>query len=100
MPQSWGRVSKVMVSPWRHPKTGVFWFRRAVPKALQLQVGELLGRPGKPCWEPKWTLGTHDLRRTKELMPPAMAKAHAILEAARNGARPLSDREIHALAGL
>ena len=78
----------------------MLWFRRAVPKALRLPVGEVLGRPGKPCWELKWTLGTYELRRAKELMPAAMAKAYAILEAARNGARPLSNRETHALAGL
>ena len=100
MLRSWDRVAKVMVSPFRHPDTGMFWFRRAVPKALRLPVGEVLGRPGKPCWELKWTLGTHELCRAKELMPAAMAKADAILEAARNGARPLSNRETHALAGL
>lgn len=25
--------------PWRHPKTGTYWFRRSVPKELQLLVG-------------------------------------------------------------
>ncbi len=28
-----------MASPYRHPKTRVFWFRKAVPKALQAAVG-------------------------------------------------------------
>lgn len=100
MPQSWGRVAHVMVSPWRHPETGMFWFRKAVPVALRLPVGVVLGRPGKPAWELKWTLGTHSIREAKELMPAALARADAILDAARHGARPLTDREAHALAGL
>ena len=99
MPLSWGRVAKVMVSPYRHPKTGMCWFGRAVPVALRLQVAAVLGRPGKPAWELKWTLGTHDLREAKALMPAAMAKSDAILDAARSGARPLSPREVFALAG-
>ena len=28
-----------MATPYRHPKTGVYWFRKAVPKALQGHVG-------------------------------------------------------------
>jgi hypothetical protein len=98
---SWGRVAGKMVSPWRHPKTGMLWFRRAVPAQLRLQVGELLGRPGKPAWELKWTLGTHELAEAKRLMPVAMEKAESLLKAARDGgARPLTEREAQALAGL
>jgi hypothetical protein len=29
-----------MAQPWPHPKTGVFWFRRAVPKDLRTPVGK------------------------------------------------------------
>ena len=78
----------------------MFWFRKAVPAALRLRVGSVMGRPDKPAWELKWTLGTHDIRTAKGLMVEALAKADAILDAARDGARPLSDREAHALAGL
>jgi len=89
-----------MASPWRHPKTGVFWFRQAVPQALRLQVGVVLGRPDKPCLELKWSLRTHDFREAKTRMVEAMAKAETILDAARNGAQPLSERQTHLLAGL
>ncbi|MBN9510672.1 MAG: site-specific integrase [Alphaproteobacteria bacterium] len=89
-----------MVSPWRHPKTGMFWFRRAVPKALRLQVGALRGRPGKPAHELKRSLRTHDVTEAKARMPGAMAWADGILEAARRGGVPLTDRQAHALAGL
>ena len=78
----------------------MLYFRRAVPEALRLQVGAVLGRPGKPTAELKWTLGTHDLREAKTLMPAAMAKSDAIFAAARNGAHPLTHREAHALSGL
>ena len=98
-PRSWGRVARVMVSPLRHPKTGMLWFRQSVPKALQVQVGVILGR-GKPVAELKWTLATHDPQEAKQRMPAAMTKANAILEAARNGPSPLTHRELHALAGL
>ena len=100
MPHSWGRVAKVMVSPFRHPKTGVFQFRKAVPESLRIGVARVLGRAGSPVWELKWTLSTHSLREAKKLMPAAMARADAILDAARNGARSLTDREAHALSGL
>jgi hypothetical protein len=95
-PKSWGRVARTMPSPFRHPKTGMWWFRQSVPKALRLPVGTILGRPDRPCWELKWTLGTHDLREAKQRLPAA----NAILQAARNGASPLTHRHLHALAGL
>ncbi len=31
-----------MASPWRHPKTGVYWFRRSVPEALRPYVGKTI----------------------------------------------------------
>lgn len=40
-----------MARPWKHPKTGIFWLRRAVPDDLRLLVGKR---------EEKRTLGTRD----------------------------------------
>jgi len=77
----------------------MLYFRRAVPIALRLRVGTVLGRPGKAVGELKWTLGTHDLREAKALMPTSMAKSDAIFAAAAHGASPLTSREAHALAG-
>jgi hypothetical protein len=28
-----------MSRPWKHPKTGVYWFRKAVPEAMRQLVG-------------------------------------------------------------
>ncbi|WP_422918291.1 DUF6538 domain-containing protein [Rhizosaccharibacter radicis] len=100
MAQRWGQVSHFMVSPWRHSKTGIFWFRQAVPKAMQAAVAEVLGRPGKRHLELKWTLGTRDLAEAKRLWPAALKKAQGIFEAAHKGAEPLSPEQLHALSGL
>ncbi len=32
-------MALALVWPWRHPKTGTYWFRRRVPKELLLLVG-------------------------------------------------------------
>ncbi|MGU3405761.1 DUF6538 domain-containing protein [Methylobacterium brachiatum] len=58
-----------MARPWRHPKTGMYWFRRRVPKELQF----LLGRN-----EERKTLGTKE---------PALAKTRYLEKAAEVEAR-------------
>ena len=100
MGQRWGRVEHFMVSPWRHPKTGVYWFRQAVPKALQAAVAEILNRPGKRQTELVWSLRTKDRGDLKTLWPEALKRAQGIFEAALSGAKPLTAEQIHALAGL
>jgi hypothetical protein len=30
-----------MSRPWKHPKTGVYWFRKAVPEATRQLVGRV-----------------------------------------------------------
>ncbi len=95
----WGRVSRLMVNPQRHPKTGVYRLRQAVPEALRQPLATLLGRD-KPVRELIRSLGTRDPQEAKGLMRDAMQWADGLLSAARNGARPLSDRDAHALAGI
>jgi len=57
-----------MARPWRHPKTGMYWFRRRVPKDLRF----LLGRN-----EERKTLGTKEpgLARTRYLEKAAEVEA-------------------------
>jgi len=38
-----------MARPWKHPATGIFWFRKAVPKDLKPVIGKV---------EEKFSLGT------------------------------------------
>lgn len=54
-----------MARPWKHPKTGIFWLRRAVPNDLRPLVGKR---------EEKRTLGTRD---------PAEARIRNIAEMAK-----------------
>ncbi|WP_082487271.1 DUF6538 domain-containing protein [Methylobacterium sp. Leaf89] len=57
-----------MARPWRHPKTGMYWFRRRVPRELR----SLLGRN-----EERKTLGTKEpaLARTRYLEKAAEVEA-------------------------
>ena len=32
-------MTLAMTRPWKHPKTGIFWLRKRVPKDLLLAVG-------------------------------------------------------------
>ena len=100
MTSSRGRVSKVMVSPQRHPKTGVYRFRKAVPAALQVQVAVVLDRPDGRATELVQFLGTKDVREAKRLMAAAIQWADDILGAAKIGARALTHRQMHGLAGI
>ena len=45
-----------MARPWKHPKTGVYWFRRRVPARLLTSVGKR---------EEKRSLRTKDLSEAK-----------------------------------
>ncbi len=86
-----------MASPWKHPKTGVYWFRRRVPDALRPFVGKTI------------------LQRTLDTKIPAEAKGRFLTVAAqidREWARlamaaetqapppdKLSPKQIHGIAG-
>jgi hypothetical protein len=79
-----------MSRPWPHPKTGVFWFRKRVPKDMLALVGKR---------EEKASLGTKDVAEAKR-----RHAAHAVLverrwENLRVGVRRLSLLEVNAIAG-
>jgi integrase len=76
----------------------VYRLRMAVPAALRQPLAAVMGRD-KPVTELVRTLGTHDPKEAKERMPEACAWASSLLDAARNGSKPLTNREAHALAG-
>lgn len=84
-------MALAMSRPFKHPKTGVYWFRRVVPAPLR----ELIGRT-----EFKETLGTKDPAEARRRYPVIAAKYDAIIEQARTGApAELSHQQIMALAG-
>jgi len=47
-----------MTRPTRHPRTGIYWVRKGVPKALHAHLGR---------WELAQSLGTKDPAEAKRL---------------------------------
>jgi integrase len=66
-----------MTRPTKHPKTGFYWIRKGVPKALRVVVGkrELIR-----------SLGTKDCAVAKRLAPPVLTEFETILARARGEA--------------
>ncbi|HEV7268741.1 MAG TPA: DUF6538 domain-containing protein [Falsiroseomonas sp.] len=82
-----------MCRPTRHPKTGVYRIRKAVPADLRDAVGK---------WELIETLGTKDPAEAIRLAPDVMKRLEARIAKARASrlpGRPMSLREIMAHCG-
>jgi hypothetical protein len=80
-----------MSRPWKHPKTGVYWFRKAVPEVMRGLVGRV---------EVRRSLRTKDPREAALRFTEVAAKMASEWEALRRGPEPLSPRQATALAGL
>jgi integrase len=81
-----------MASPHKHPKTSVFYFRRAVPQELR----EALGRA-----EYKKSLGTKDPKQAKLLFAAAWEECEAVFARAKAGKGTvdvLDDEEVRQIA--
>ena len=78
-----------MAQPWPHPTTGVFWFRRAVPRDLRDLVGKR---------EELASLKTKDPAEGRVRYAQRSAEVKARWANLRAGARKLTEREAHALA--
>src|SRR5437764_15316679 len=81
-----------MPSPMKHPKTGVYWYRKVVPAHLRAAVGKR---------EIKRSLGTKDFREAKRLYPVAAEEAERQLAIAEGRVHPirLTLQQIVALSG-
>ena len=80
-----------MSRPWKHPDSGVYWFRRAVPADLRARVGKR---------EEKRSLQTKDPSVARRRHAEALAEVEARWANLRGGVRTLSEREAHALAAV
>lgn len=80
----------LMPSPWKHPKTSVWYYRRAVPVRLR----EALGRT-----EYRISLHTKDIKEAKRRYPDVAAKVDAEFIAAEGGPVRLTNEQVYALAG-
>jgi hypothetical protein len=61
-------MTLAMTRPWKHPKTGIFWLRKRVPKDLLLAVGRN---------EEKRSLATRDPVEAKRRLAEALVDVEA-----------------------
>jgi integrase len=66
-----GLTTLRMTAPWKHPATGVYYFRRRVP-------ARFTGVEGVPAGIIKWSLSTKEPKEAKRLWPEALAKWEAM----------------------
>jgi integrase len=83
-------MRQLMPQPWKHPKTGVYYFRKVVPERLRGVVGRR---------EIKLSLRTKDPRAAKLRYPEAASRADQILQRADGGTVRLTHKQVLALAG-
>lgn len=78
-----------MSRPWKHPKTGIYQLRKAVPEDLRKLVGKR---------EEKVSLQTRDPAEAKVRHAKALAELEARWANLRAGPVPLTEREAHRFA--
>lgn len=78
-----------MTRPYKHPLTGIYWFRKRVPTDLVSVVGKK---------EEKRSLQTRDAAEAKSRAAEAVLELDTRWANLRKGARDLSEREAHELA--
>ncbi|MEY9135039.1 integrase [Bradyrhizobium diazoefficiens] len=79
----------IMSRPWKHPKTGIYQLRRAVPEDLRALVGKR---------EEKVSLQTRDPAEAKQRFATALAELEVRWANLRAGPKPLAESEAHHLA--
>ena len=78
-----------MSRPFKHPKTGIDWCRRAVPADLRVAVGKR---------EELRSLKTRDSQEAKRLFAEVLAEIEAKWASLRRGPSSLAERETHEIA--
>lgn len=79
-----------MSRPFRHPETGIYWFRKRVPDALRPVVGKR---------EHKESLRTRDPTEAKEVHARVAAEVEARWRQLAAGVQTLTQRQAEAIAG-
>jgi hypothetical protein len=80
----------VMSRPWKHPKTGVYYFRKAVPDALRAALGRA---------EKKQSLQTKDPAEARLRFSVVAAEVEREWALLRAAPEDLTREQLHALAG-
>jgi len=78
-----------MSRPWKHPKTGIYWFRKAVPEDFLTAIGK--------C-EEKFSLKTRDQVEAKRLHAEALATLEERWANLRAPRRKLDNSELHGIS--
>src|SRR5215207_8756889 len=78
-----------MTRPWKHPSSGIYWLRRAVPDDL---------RPILKKREERRSLGTRDPTEARQKHAQVLAELEARRASLRSGPKELTEREAHRLA--
>ena len=78
-----------MATPWKHPKTGIYWLRRAVPLDIRAVVGKR---------EEKVSLKTRDPAEAKRSFVAEMAKIEDRWARLREPERTLTAYELHKIS--
>ena len=91
-PECYTRVIHMVLAmsrPFKHPRTGVYWFRRRVPTDLVERVGRK---------EVTRSLGTRDATEAKQRYAEVLSEYEVQWTNLRAGPRALTEREAHAVA--
>src|SRR5438270_5853861 len=87
---------------WKHPKTGIYWFRRATPRDLMAARGQLEAFDIKVPREALKTLGTRDPDEAERLAceenQRCVARWNSWRKLLADGPRVLSQKEVFALS--
>lgn len=101
-------MSLRMPGPWKHPKTGVYYLRQRAPTDLKhfpldgkvaIPVGEVI-RSVRAGAVVKVSLDTKDPSEAKMRHREADAALHEFWQRYREGPKPLTTKQIQALAGI
>lgn len=79
-----------MSRPWKHPTTGVYYYRRATPDDLRAVIGKR---------EEKRSLGTKDPAAAKAAHAAVAAEVEAKWKNLRAGVQAITNKRAHAIAG-
>ncbi|MBM0206586.1 hypothetical protein JNW90_28945, partial [Micromonospora sp. STR1s_5] len=79
----------LMSRPFKHPKTGIYWFRKAVPADLRPIVGKR---------EEKRSLGTRDPDKARGQHARVLVEVEERWAKLRAGPKSLTEREAHEIA--
>ncbi len=82
-------MALAMSRPWKHPKTGIYWLRKAVPEDLRSLVGKR---------EEKRSLKTRDPGEAKRRLLEAPTELEVRWANLRAGPKRLTERDAHELA--